>query len=549
MSVTTPSSDRAEALFLGLRAQTRADESQHSAERSRLAAFLGAAALVVAAVALPLFLVGVVPLTDFPAHLARVTMLSHLPLDPQLARAWEVDFRPVPNLAMDLFVPLVAPWVGPEVGLKLFMALGVARWVAGAALIWRGLWRQWAWQPLFAVFFALNATFYYGFANFHFGVGLALTAAGVWLLAPRRSALFLAAMAAVALALMFCHLMAAGIFGLLIGGFEAGRLWRERAGLARVLRSLAEGAALFLPAALAWGLLFEHGRGTGLEFKWVQNILGLFLYSSGAGAIRYNALPAAAMLAALGLAWRAGRIQIAQPALPALGLLTLAMLLCPAVALSGSIIHVRFPAVVAVLVLATGRIVVEPRWAKPILAGLIVAALATGGLEWARWRGGSATIADMRAAAAAHIPEGARLMTALSDRNELGTSHAVDLIAVDRKGFSPTFFTLRGQSTILLKPAFAAIAATDTIEGAAPPFADVVPLLQRERPVLSQAQMRLLRPYANMACDFDYLFVVGRLPADTGLPPALQRVESGEGFALFKIVAPKERGCAGRDAP
>jgi hypothetical protein len=229
--------------------------------------------------------------------------------------------------------------------------------------------------------------------------------------------------------------------------------------------------------------------------------------------------------------------------------MTLAMLLCPSVALSGSIIHVRLPAVVAALILATGRVVIDPRWNKRVLAGLVAATLAAGGLEAARWRDGGATIAEMRAAAQAQIPEGARIMTALASPKDLGISHAVDLIAVDRKGFSPTFFTLRGQSTITVKPPYQRIAAMDTIEGAPPPFADLAPLLGRERPELTAAQMRVLRPYADMACDFDYLFVVGREPADGALPLALQRVASGAGFSLFKIVAPKERGCAKRESP
>jgi hypothetical protein len=517
-----------------------------SASALQVVAFWAIAALLTAAFTAPLFLVDIVPMTDFPAHLARVTLLSHLPLDPTLARAWQVDLRPLPNLAMDLFVPALAKLVGAEIAMKIFVALGVALWVAGAALIYRALWREWSIQPLFAVFFAVNASFYYGFSNFHVGAGLALTATGVWLLAQRRSAALVAAMAATALTLLFAHLMAVALLGLLLGGFELGRLWQERARATQIVAAFATLAVIFLPAALIWAFVFVHGRETGVEFKWLHNLLAIFIYSSGAGAIRYNFVPAAAMFAAFGLAWRAGRLQAARAALPACALLLLATLLCPAVAMSGAIIHVRLPAVACVLFLATARVRIEPRWVRPALALLLVAAFGLGGVEWMRWRAGAAVIADIRAAANAHIETGARVATALETSDDFALAHGVDLTALDRKAFVPSFFTTKGQSTIIVRDAYKRIAAADTIEGAFPTFAEVAPMLGVRRVYLTATQLRALRPYRDMACDFDYLYVIGRLPADAPLPPALKTLVVGDGFTLFHIIAPPERGCAPR---
>ncbi len=544
MSAVAPEHTRTDDLIAAYRARKYAAAAPAADLRAWVIWTLAAG--LVGAVALPLFLLDIVPLTDFPAHLARVTLLSHLPLDPLLARAWTVDIRPLPNLAMDVFVPLVAPALGAEVGLKLFMALGLALWVAGAVLLYRALWREWSPQPLFAVFFATNATFYYGFSNFHVGAGLALTAAGLWALAQRRGPLTLAAMSVVALVLLFCHLMAVGIFALLIGGLELGRLWRARAGAAAVARALGEVAVVFLPAALAWGLLFEHGRETGVEFKWLNNLMALFIYSSGAGAIRYNALPFLAMLAAFGLAWRSGRLRIAPVALPAAALLVVATLLCPAVALSGAIIHVRLPAVACVVLLVSARVALEPRWRAPAMAALAVATFASGALEYARWRPGAAEVGAIRAAAARHIEIGARVMTALASEGDFALAHAVDLTVLDRKTFVPSFFTTRGQSTLTVNEAYRDIAAGDTIEGAFPTFAEIAPFLGPQRPTLSPAQYRALRPYRDMACAFDYLYVIGNPPADDVVPPSLRMLETGRGFSLYRIVAPVERGCGAR---
>lgn len=509
------------------------------------AAFWVIAALLTAAFASPLFLVNIVPMTDFPAHLARVTLLSHLPLDPTLARYWAVDLRPLPNLAMDLFVPTLAKVVGAKLAMKIFVALGVALWVAGAALIYRALWREWSIQPLFAVFFAVNASFYYGFSNFHVGAGLALTAIGLWLLAPRRSALLVAAMTVAALVLLFCHLMAVALFGLLLGGFELGRLWRDRARLAEIAASCATLAVIFLPAALIWAFGFVHGRETGVEFKWLHNLLAIFIYSSGAGAIRYNFVPAAAMFAAFGLAWRAGRLEVAREALPVSALLLLATLLCPAVAMSGAIIHVRLPAVACILFLCAARVRIDPRWVRPALAALVAVSLGLGGVEWIRWRAGDAVIADIRAAAEAHIETGARVATALATSDDFALAHGVDLTALDRKAFVPSFFTTKGQSTIIVRDAYKRIAAANTIEGAFPTFAEVAPMLGARRIELTTKQLRALRPYLDLACDFDYLYVIGRMPP-APLPPALKTLVVGDGFTLFRIVAPPQRGCAPR---
>ena len=58
---------------------------------------------------------------------------------------------------------------------------------------------------------------------------------------------------------------------------------------------------------------------------------------------------------------------------------------------------------------------------------------------------------------------------------------------------------------------------------------------------MTPKQLRALRPYRDLACDFDYLYVIGRLPAQTPLPPALKTLVVGDGFTLFRIVAPPQR--------
>jgi hypothetical protein len=547
MSSTTPYSDKIGEFRLGFRTRSRDQKCDLTTEFLGAATFWGVAAALVAAIAAPLFLLGVPPLDDYPAHLVRVTLLSHLPLDPLTSQWWQADLRLLPNLAMDAFVMTVAPFVGAALGLKLFLSLGIALWVAGAALLYRAIWREWSPQPLFAVFFAVNPSLSAGFVNSYFGMGLALTAAGGWALTRKRPAWLLASMSVVAVVLLICHLMAVAVLALLLGGLEIGRLWEERASPARIARSLAEGIVVFLPAALAWAFVFEHGGSGGIEFKWLNNLAALFVYSSSAGAVDHNFLPVIAMLGAQCLAWRQGRLDISRVAAPAATLAAVAMLLCPAVALSGAFIHIRLPALVCVLLLVAARIVVSPEWRKPALVALLVAASASGALEYARWRPGAQTIAAIRSAAKAHIKRGARVASAIVDpRADYALSHAVSMVALDRSAFIPDFFTYRGQSTIIVKDAYRRLAAANAAESAIPSLKTAARLLGARPPILSAKDLRSLRPYRNMACDFDYLYVIGRLAPDTALPPALKTLVVGDGFTLFRINAPPERDCAPR---
>jgi hypothetical protein len=62
-------------------------------------------ALIMAMLLLPLFLAGVPPLLDHLNHLARMSVLRHLPDDPVLAQMYEATWRILPNVGRDFLVP------------------------------------------------------------------------------------------------------------------------------------------------------------------------------------------------------------------------------------------------------------------------------------------------------------------------------------------------------------------------------------------------------------------------------------------------------------
>ena len=77
-----------------------------------------AAYLILGALTLsPLLWAAVPPLIDYPDHLARMWVLLHARDIPALASNYIVDWRLLPNLAMDLVVPALAQ-VMPSFGIR-----------------------------------------------------------------------------------------------------------------------------------------------------------------------------------------------------------------------------------------------------------------------------------------------------------------------------------------------------------------------------------------------------------------------------------------------
>ena len=83
-------------------AQPTADEPAgpaHWATRLYWALLTAVAACEIA----PLYLVHYLPLVDLPNHEARIDILAHYGTNPTMRQFYVVDWRPIPDLAFDLF--------------------------------------------------------------------------------------------------------------------------------------------------------------------------------------------------------------------------------------------------------------------------------------------------------------------------------------------------------------------------------------------------------------------------------------------------------------
>ncbi len=205
-------------------------------------------ALLLALSCVPLLLTALPPLLDYPNHLARMYLLPHLP-DAALARYYIVQWAPMPDLAMDGIVPYLARIMPLEWAGKLFIVLIFLLLAGGAAVIHRTVFGRWSLWPLLAFLLLYTRLLLWGFMSFLFGSGLALLAFAGWIALGRRHWLLRLVLGTVfALAIYLSHLLAFGMYAVMIAAYEFGQIWLQRKRVAAALRDLVIGGAPFLPA-------------------------------------------------------------------------------------------------------------------------------------------------------------------------------------------------------------------------------------------------------------------------------------------------------------
>ncbi len=222
--------------------------------------FAALVAILLALSAVPLLLTELLPLLDYPNHLARMHLLPSLPVA-ALERYYAVVWAPLPNLAMDGTVPFLAQimplaWAG-----KAFVLLSFVLLIGGVAACHRVLFGLWSLWPCLAFLLLYSRLLLWGFVGYLFGCGLALAVFAVWMAIGRRHwALRLLIGGFFALAIYLAHLLAFGVYAVMIAGYELGRVWRLGMKPGAALKALAIGAVPFLPALALMTMNSSTGR-------------------------------------------------------------------------------------------------------------------------------------------------------------------------------------------------------------------------------------------------------------------------------------------------
>ncbi len=413
--------------------------------------------------ALPVALSDLLPLVDYPNHLARMYILAHLPTSPTLQAFYAVEWGPIPDLAMDSIVPTlsrVVPliWAG-----KLFVLLTFLLLTGGVAALNRVLFGRWTAWPCLAFLLLYNRVFLWGFLNYLFGVGLALCATALWIaLRGRGIALRLVVGVVLALAVYFSHLMAFGVYGLLLGGYEAGLLWRRRAAVRVWIENLAVAGMPFIPpflilllgspALMSATINFgSFGRKFDMPFSVFDNYSRPFDIACFA-------------VACIGLAvafWRRW-IRLAPGMGPSLFLLTAAFLLLPSQLFTASGADHRLPVAIALAIVgATSWEAPHPAGERRFLAAAGVLLVIRLGVVAAAWQATEREYAPV-VAAFDRVPVGSRIAVAFPGSvvhaGGIPMVHLPVWAIAEREAFVPTLEAYANQQPVRLQTPYQELA-------------------------------------------------------------------------------------------
>jgi hypothetical protein len=481
----------------------------------------------------PIFSTVLPPLLDYPNHLARMHVLAASGESPWLSRFYAVHWTPLPNLAMDLIVPVLATVMPLETAGKVFLVLIFALIAGGGAWLNRVLHGRWSYWSLSVFLLLYNRILQWGYVNYLFGLGVATCALALWLgtiswPAGRRVLLS----SGLALAVYFSHISAFGAYALVVAGLEIGpALALVRVGAWRRLGKSAAiaGAQFILPAAIlvsSWRVTAGEAARWGSLWRKAGLLFGVFnsydkIFEAGCFIAFVGVLAVLAIRNRLGLA-----PQMRWPLL----VVTTVYLAMPGSVLSGSSADSRMVVVIFLLILAGSA----PRWpdrrtarlAGAVFVLLFAARLAVFEGRWVQ----SDAVYRSDIAALDTMPNGARLAVAFPDDaiavDKNPELHLPTLAIIRRDAFVPTLFHDDGQQPVRLAPDYAALWSVDAQEPLWSALAE-----STERP--PESVLTRLKSY-------DFIVFVNVTPFRVPPSPCLGAVNAGTTFQLFKINA----GCA-----
>lgn len=417
-------------------------------------------ALVLAAMALPLALPAVPPLTDLPGHMGRYKIAADLAGSPSLQAYFSFRWSLIPNLGVDLLVMPLAKLFGIELATKLIAAAIPPLTVGG--FLWTAREAHGRLTPtyLFAAPLAFGFPFLYGFLNFTLAAGLAFLAAGLWARLGRtgrvrlRVVLFLP----IAITLWIAHAFGWGMLGLLAFAFEHARQRSNgeptlKAALRACLHCLPLAAPLVL--MLAWRSSVENPPGDWFNVPWKLNaLIGIF-------HDRWMLLDLASTIPVLMLLFvgaRNPRLRYAPALALAAALLALVFVFIPGRLLGGAHTDDRL----APYMVAAGLLAVAPTAAAP---PRFVRALALAGLAFFVLRMGAATASaaiygkrfERELQALDHLPHGARTVAFVGMPCDMGWArsrmeHLPSFAIVRREAFANDQWTVAGSHLVQVRP-------------------------------------------------------------------------------------------------
>jgi hypothetical protein len=498
--------------------------------------------LIFAAIALaPFCLVQVPGLGDYLNHLARMHVLVSIGHSADLQRYYQVHWTPIPYLAMDAVVPVLAQVFPIYLAGKLFVLACVVLPVVGTACLHYAVHRRLSVVPLAAWLVSANMLLAFGFLNYLFSLGFALMLFAAWISTagwPRwpRAAIFAPAV----LALYFGHAFACGAYCLAVAGFETSRavrggMRRARAVAADLLAAFAQAAPALLFAAM---LDVNAGYVGRLQTHWGSVPDKLFALASPFLFLHDGINGGVMVVAFMCAGWLATRVRLAREVWPACIVVAVAAAAMPHVVASTWGMDLRLPLFLVLLLIGGASFPRAPTWRWPALAVLVILLGVKSADAWVVLRRLDGQIAETRHILDA-IPRGARLLVVNvrghgtgQERVPVSTIWHMPLVAViDRDAFVPYLFN--GLTTVRVRPAFR---FSSTPNGLPVTPAQLRDGQAAETPATDVGDGKGARDYwLGWPKNFDYV-LIQRFGDDPGkLPTGLHLVAGAADMDLYQV--------------
>jgi hypothetical protein len=476
------------------------------------------------------------PLHDYPFHLARMYILAHSNESDAARSYYEIHSFVLPNIVMDVVVPWLSHLVPVDVASRMFLAATLLLQMSGCGALYYALHRRYTLWPLVAGLILYNWIFLFGFLNYLFGIGALLWATAIWTrLSERAAAMRMVLGTLLSTALFFCHIIACGLFAVIVAGYELRRPFEapRKIGLTTIC-PLAASASIFVVPAVLFFLSPTAGvAGTTthslLNLVWTPALFIRVLL--GANWVLDVMLLAAAVgfFAAL---LAGGHLVLARSMYLALALLLVTYLLIPHQLAGDWGADSRIPIVLMLMLIASTQPVWKQHQRKIAVTAFFVLLVVRQGLISYDWHNYDRVYADFRQAFA-KLPAGSVLVSATEDG--IPSLQSVDLhlwqpplehvaaLAAEYNVFVPQIWAKPGQQPIVPKQSYERLYQ-----------------FQANRPLLIASSQDLAQVAAETqslaAPHPSYLLLLYPDRLNLAYPDLAKVVTAGRDFVLFRLV-------------
>jgi hypothetical protein len=486
---------------------------------------------------IPIWTYPIPPLSDYANHLARMYVIAKGAADVSLSRYYEVDWQIIPNLMMDLVVPVLGRFMSIYLAGQVFTFLAFLMIISGAIALNRSLFGHWSAFPLVTVPLLFNSVYLIGVMNYVFGIGVALWALALWILLRDKPWLLRIAVSTLCVVVaFFCHLFALGLYGMALLAFEITQLWRTRHEPLppRLVRFFASGIPFLVvvPLLVASPTLTLATENTWEPRGKIDGLMYIFVV--------YSDLVAFAVIAtiAAGLIWCARHrlLRIHPVGWTLLMVGTIVYMAMPRILFASYMADQRLPIALAFMMAGCLDLKLHHRTVRRAFIAVVLMLLVMRVIEVnVFWSQLSSITAEFRSSVK-RIRPGSKILvayaevTAGDDVRDLGLVHAACIAMIERSSLVTTAFTVPGKQVLHVRPEYRGI--VDTEDGTPPSVAQLLLATEREETATGKY-------WEDWESNFDYLYVLfTEDEAKNPDPDRLTLVQDGDRFQLYRIKKP-----------